>query len=230
MVTFMTHVIRAALAVLSLLAVAACASETVQPLMVPRTGGDSFGYTDWRVVENRYVVSFTGPEVLTTNTQEKLVKQAEKRARDTAFDLAVWRAADLALTNDYPYFTIVKADADVRNAIVGHDYRQNGNPVYDNVPGQSLGYATAIYFRPEVTISVELEKQKTKGANDAEAIADMMSDRYADAADHPISANTSYYFGPSVVLESGRGTGVVKVEPPRSGPSMRYAPYAGNKY
>lgn len=220
---------RAAIAVLSLLALGACASEPTQPLMVPRSGPESFGYTDWRVVENRYVVTFSGPEVLTTNTQPKLVDNAENRARETAFDLAVWRAADLALINSYPYFTLVKVDTNVRRAIVGHDYRDNGNPVYDNVPGEALGYATAIYFRPEVTISVEMDKTKTKGANDAEAIADMMSKRYAEAAEHPIAAHTQYYFGPSVVLERGP-SGVVKVEPPRSGPSMNYAPYAGSKY
>jgi hypothetical protein len=220
---------RTAIAVLSLLALTACASEPVQPLMVPRSGPESFGYTDWQVVEDRYVVTFSGPEVLTTNTQDQLVKEAETRARDTAFDLAVWRAADLALINGYPYFTLTKVDGDVRQAIVGHDYRDNGNPVYDNVQGEALGYATAIYFRPEVTISVELHKDKAKGTNDAEAIANAMSKRYADAADHPIAAHTYYYFGPSVVLDRGGG-GVVKVEPPRSGPSMKYAPYAGNKY
>ena len=198
--------------------------------MVPAGRSATFGYQDWRVTEARHVVRYSGPEVVTTNTQDELVQEAEKAARDTAFDLAAWRAAEIARIYGYPYFTIVKTDSKVGQAIVGHDYRQNGNPVYDNVPGEALGYQTAIYFRPVVTITVELDKEKRDHANNAQTIRQSMAEKYADVTASPIAANTYYYFGPSVVRNRGRGPGAVKVEPPRSGPSLDYAPYAGNKF
>lgn len=220
--------LKATAALFCLLAVVACASKPDEHLMVPRGTPESFGYSDWRVDEIRYVVSYSGPEVVTTNTRDALVEEAEKRARETALGLAMWRAADLALADGFPEFTLAKVSADVKKAIVGHDYRQNGNPVYDDVQGEALGYQTAIYFRPEVTISVELHKDRPKGAYDAREVSKTMRARYGNAGNRSIAAHTFYYFGPSVILHDEGGG--VRVEPPRSGPSMKYAPYAGNKY
>ena len=223
------HATRTAIAVICcLLALSACASKPDDFLMARRSSPESFGYSEWRVDETRYVVSYSGPEVMTTNTRDDLVDKAQQRARDTALDLAMWRAADLALADDYPDFALVKVAANVKKAIVGHDYRQNGNPVYDDVQGEALGYQTAIYFRPEVTISVELRKDKAKGVYDAREISKSMRARYAHAGERSIAAHTFYYFGPSVILHNAGGS--VAVEPPPTGPRMKYAPYAGNKY
>lgn len=215
-------------ALCAVLLVAACAPRPAPSLFVPRSTIESHGFTEERLSATRYVVSYSGPEVTTTNTIESLVAAAESHARDTAYDLALWRAADLALAKGYKAFALLAAASDVKQVIVGHDYRQNGNPVYDNVQGEALGYQTAIYFRPEAAITVELLSAPSKGAYDARRLAAEIHNKYAGAGAGPIAAHTFYYFGPSAILHDS-GTAAASA-PPTSGPRLQYAPYAGNKF
>ena len=207
---------------------AACAQQPAASFFVPRTSIESHGFAEKRLSDTQYIVTYSGPEVTTTNTIESLVAAAQTHARDTAYDLALWRAADLAESKGYPAFAVLAADSDVKEVIVGHDYRQNANPVYDNVQGEALGYQTAIYFRPEAAVTVELLRAASKNSYDARRVASDIRAKYAGAADRPIAAHTFYYFGPSAVVHNA-GT-ARKPEPSGEGPRMQYAPYAGNKF
>lgn len=195
---------------------------------VPQSTVESHGFSEERLSDTRYLVAYSGPEVITTNTIESLVAKAETHARETAYDLALWRAADLAVAKGYPAIALVSADSRVKQVIVGHDYRQNANPVYDDVQGEALGYQTAIYFRPEASITVDLLRTPVEGAYDAGRLAAQIRQKYTGAASRPIMAHTFYYFGPSAIRHNAGGG--VRVEPPREGPHMQYAPYQGNKF
>jgi hypothetical protein len=209
-----------------LLALCACASHPSNFLMTAKSTPESFGYTERRVTDTGYEISYSGPEVTTANTRDELVYVAESRARETANDLALWRAAELALGKGYPAFVVTSARCDVKQIIVGHDYHQNGNPVYDDVPGQSIGYPMQIYFRPEAVIGIELRKDRPEGALDARELSEKIKRRYADAGSKAIAPNTYYFFGPSVfVHDTSR-----PAPGPGSGPHLKHPPYIGNTY
>jgi len=213
-------------AAILLLVVAACAQTPPDSLLVPRKSVKSFGFSDKKLDETRYLVAFSGPEVTTDNTMENQVAFAARRAEETARDLALARAAQIALARGYPAFAVTSAKSEMKQVIVGHDYRRNGNPVYDNVHGEALGYPTAIYFRPEATLAIELRRQATNGAMDAREVAEKMKRRYAGAASRAIAPHTFYYFGPSAIVHDA-GEGGPRREPPGR---QEHPPYAGAAY
>lgn len=220
-----------------LLFAAGCAGMTQHALLVPQNASDpttgSYGYLDRQLSETTYAVVYAGPEVMTDNTVESEVQLAAARARETASDLALWRAAEIALTRGFPAFAIRSAEVDVKQAIVGHDYRDNGNPVYDNIHGEALGYQTQIYFRPRASLTVELRTGKSPGTLDAGAVAEKMKRQYADATSRAIAPHTFYYFGPSVIVHAATDAdrGHAKDNgPPQSGPHSEHPPYAGAAY
>lgn len=202
-------------------------------LLVPQNDPQSFGYSDQRLSETSYEIRYSGPEVTTDDTVESEVAAAERKARETAADLALWRAAELALSRGFPAFAVHAADTDVKQAIVGHDYRQNGNPVYDDVHGEALGYQTQMYFRPLASLTIELRHEKSRDALDARAVADKMKRQYADAANRAIAPHTFYYFGPSVIVHAATDRERRHAKdngPPKDGPHSEHSPYAGAAY
>ena len=202
-------------------------------LLVPQNAPESYGFSERRLSDTGYEIRYSGPEVTTDNTVESQVVFASHKAGETASDLALWRAADLALARGYPAFAVRAADTQVKQAIVGHDYRDNGNPVYDSVHGEALGYETDIYFRPVATLTVELRRDKSRDTLDARAVADNMKRQYDDAAGRAIAPHTYYYFGPSVIVRSADAPDrrhATANGPPKDGVHLDHPPYAGAAY
>ena len=206
---------------------------THHALLVPQTAPESYGFSERRLSDTGYEIRYSGPEVTTDNTVESQVAYASRRAGETASDLALWRAADLAVSRGFPAFAVRAADTQVKQAIVGHDYRDNGNPVYDGVHGEALGYETDIYFRPVATLTIELRRDRSRETLDARAVADKMKRQYEDAASGAIAPHTYYYFGPSVIAHSNDAPDrrpATANGPPREGVHLDHAPYAGAAY
>jgi len=209
------------------LAICACATHVSYDLMTPRSAGEPFGYEEQRLSDTRYEITYSGPEVATTNTTDDLVYAAKERARTAAQDLAMWRAADLALAKGYPAFAVISTAADVKQIIVGHDYHQNGNPVYDNVTGEAYGYQTATYFRPEAKIRIELRRDRAQGTFDAGEVSQNMKRAYSNVVAEAIGPNTYFYFGTSPFLHDRPAA---RRDDDRGGPHLEHAPYAGETY
>jgi hypothetical protein len=219
-------------ACLGLLAAAAACTKT-QPdfLMVPRNGIESHGFADKKLAESRYLVTYSGPEVTTDNTVDDQVRLAADTARRTAYDLALRRAAEIALARGYAAIAVASANVTLKQVIVGHDYHQNGNPVYDYVPGIAYGYATAMYLRPEATLTVDLLKQPTQGALDARATAERIKRQYAGVGTKPIAPRTYYYFGTSAIVHNDAPKTPRPAAPEKyATPSEAHPPYAGAAY
>ncbi len=183
-----------------------CATEPIS-LLAPQSSPESFGYTERRVSDADYEIVYSGPEVITDNTEESAVALAARKARETTYDLALWRAAQIAAARGYPDFAVTSATTTVKEVIVGHDYRDQGNPVYENVHGASIGYQMAIYFRPTAHIVIELRREKSADSLAALETAQRMQQRYARASNQAIGANTYYYFGPSAIVHASGESG-----------------------
>ncbi len=88
----------AALAVSSLALLSACATPTpYQPAVA--TSGSHTGYTDTRIEEGRYRLTFAGNDVT---------------PRETVETYLLYHAADLTLQSGYDWFEIVKRDTDAK--------------------------------------------------------------------------------------------------------------------
>ena len=185
---------------------AGCAAEPIS-LLAPQSSAESFGYTERRVSDAGYEIVYSGPEVTTDNTEESAVALAARKARETTYELALWRAAQIAAARGYPNFAVTSATTNVKELIVGHDYRDQGNPVYENVHGASTGYQMAIYFRPTVHIAIELRREKSADSLAAAETAERMQQRYARASNRAIASNTYYYFGPSAIVHANGESG-----------------------
>lgn len=212
--------------------VAGCAGTIRNSLLTPQNDAESYGYVEKRVADATYQITYSGPEVMTDNTVPSLVAVAAERAKQTALDLATWRAAQLSLDKGFAAFAITASQSDLKQVIVGHDYRDQGNSVYENIHATALGYNSAIFFRPQATITVELHKTKSGDALDAQATAQKMKDQYADAAARPIAPNTYYYFGPSAIVHEVSEGGKARAPAPAAapGPHSEHPPYAGAAY
>jgi len=190
----------------SAIALPGCTGESIS-LLAPLGSPESFGYTERRISDDHYQIVYSGPEVTTDNTEESAVAFAARKARETAYELALWRGAQIAVARGYPDFAILSATTHVKELIVGHDYRDQGNPVYENVHGASIGYQMAIYFRPTAHITIELRREKSASDLAAPEIARRMEQRYAHASNQAIGPNTYYYFGPSAIVHANGESG-----------------------
>jgi hypothetical protein len=110
---------RLALSALAVLSLAACATPTV---FQPATGPDAVGYSEFRIEPGRYRVMFRG---------------GSGAPPEQVMDLALRRAADLALAQGYDWFRI--ADRYVR--AVGGGY---GPDIGLGFGGMSFGRSTAV--------------------------------------------------------------------------------------
>lgn len=106
---------RAAHGLTALLALAACATPPLpQPAMVPQVQPDGFGYSETRLAPDRFEVRYVTPEVaLPVDEDRRAAALADQKQR--AYDLALWRAAQLALGAGY---TAVRVEQEHRDADV----------------------------------------------------------------------------------------------------------------
>src|ERR1700680_4696640 len=81
-------------------ALAGCETTPPPPLMSPLQVAKSYGYADAAVGDNRYQVTYVGPNRRSLRSVE--ARQAVGAAERTqAFDFALWRAAQIAIAQGF---------------------------------------------------------------------------------------------------------------------------------
>jgi hypothetical protein len=102
-------------AILVLLVLASCAQSPPVPLYSPLSEARYFGYTEQPVGSNAVRVTYITPAVRVRSPSYIEAVRAERI--NLAYDLALWRAAELALAAGYPAFSVTERenDANVHN-------------------------------------------------------------------------------------------------------------------
>lgn len=98
----------------ALLAVAACASSSSVTYYQPLTTDGRHGYSDTVLAADRYEVSYLTPA---KSIQSVAAEDQEREGTERlalAYDMALWRASELALAAGYPAFEVVLRENDVR--------------------------------------------------------------------------------------------------------------------
>jgi hypothetical protein len=169
-------------------ALAGCQSAPPRPLYQPLETGAEFGYTEQQVDPTHWEVTYAGPRYRASYSDSKRDAETES-ARGLAYDLALWRAAQIALEQNRPSFAVVSERRDVdRSTQV--DRRYGGYPYsypfgfrhsgywgywpwyYDDYTVRSYGEAT-------VTLSIDLEPEPGAQVIDAKETAARLEDEYA---------------------------------------------------
>jgi hypothetical protein len=192
---------------LAIAAVAACSSSQTQPVLVPAMAalnatGD-YGYSETALDSDRYEVTFVTPNLSAHGDPEDDYGLIGERQR--TYDLALWRAAQLAQEKGYRALQVETESRDVEVDIVDPP----GPPPFVSAPlrtmsgppcrwdcGRPIGYWGDPYFNPaydnwyrrahsggrvSATLTVKLLPQRTAGAQDAAATAERMRTIYASS-------------------------------------------------
>jgi hypothetical protein len=110
----------------------ACAENRKPPVaaMVPQSTNGVFGYSDQMVAPDLYEVAYVSPPLRATQAADDAHGLAGEKQR--VYDLALWRAAQLAQEKGFPAFQVQHESRDV-DVTVHHD------PVY---------YPPPLFFGP----------------------------------------------------------------------------------
>ena len=112
--------------------VAACQTGPARPLMSPYDAADDFGYSTRQLADGRYEVVYQGQSARTWAEREKRAEDIAA-ARGLAYDLALWRAAELAGEKGFAGFTVEGEESDVEVEIVE-------DAPYYGYPGPAFGF------------------------------------------------------------------------------------------
>lgn len=153
------------------------------PLYVPLATAGNHGYAERPLGPARYSVSYRAPPgVSYAFTKDERKADAERRLT-VAYDMAVWRASELALEKGYPAFTVAERSNDVDVAdgydpydpLASHCYRPCFPIDCGCLPGDALYNARPNRYSvidARVTITIELKSEIRPGTFDAkDAIA-----------------------------------------------------------
>jgi hypothetical protein len=182
----------AAAAVLAVLA--GCHSVPPLPMMTPIEIGGNFGYADKPTGDNQFDVIYQTPLRPTAFDEHRREDDADRTTK-LAKDLALWRAAELALARGFPAFRVV----DVRNDVKIDSRDQTTNPPYYAAPLSPFfpplitgpqrpvypyGFSDtpvdyrSMYLQAKVTLSVILHKEPSGDSEDAATVARQMRSKY----------------------------------------------------
>src|SRR5262245_3731262 len=127
MLTRMPH--HRSVVVLALLAVAACSAATPRPAMVQQSDEVRYGYSDRELSDGRFEVIYETPVLRTsasTLSREDDIEAEKKRA----YDLALWRAAQIALERGYDRILVDQSHSDAEVEIDENLYPGYGSGFY----------------------------------------------------------------------------------------------------
>ena len=177
-----------------------CATGTNLPLYMPLEEAKTHGYLETRLDERRYQVTYVAPRLRT------YAYRTPERDRDAdaqialAYDLALWRTADLALAAGFPAFRVTNRTNDVRydtryggyyRPYYPYDYPYFGrHHFFDPYPYYgAYGYADLV---AQVTLEVEFAPEVAPDLFDARAVAERMRDTYPSYPQAPAPAGPAY--------------------------------------
>ena len=151
----------AALAALALAgaSLGSCASGPGYPLLTPVDVARNFGFADTRLPDGRYEVSYVAPPMQGFGYRYDQ-SPTEKQGKSLAFDMAIWRAAQIAEAQGFQGFSVAdtKSNSDI----------QQRAAYYDDPWGPSWGpgpywsrhrppFGWGDYNPPETSVQVEVK-------------------------------------------------------------------------
>lgn len=187
------------------LACAGCANQpppTVPAMVALNTTGD-YGFSETAVAPDQYKVTFVSPSLSAHGDPDQDYGLAGERQR--VYDLALWRAAQIALEKGYPAFQIQNETRDVDLQIAQPPapppYLPAGLRTISGPPcrwncERPIGYWGDPYFSPvyddwyrrahssgrvATTLTVKMLEQLAAGAQDAAATTDRLRGMYASS-------------------------------------------------
>jgi hypothetical protein len=142
-----------------------CASGPSYPLLTPVEIARSFGYSDIRLPDGRYEVSYVAPAMQGYGYRYDQ-SPTERQGKALAYDMAVWRAAQIALSQNYLGFTVgdTKSNADVQQ--IGGYYDDPwgpgwgpgwGGPPYWGWRRPPYGWGSYYYNPPETSVQIQVK-------------------------------------------------------------------------
>ncbi|MFN4281161.1 MAG: CC0125/CC1285 family lipoprotein [Alphaproteobacteria bacterium] len=150
------------------LLLAACASGPSYPLYSPSAVTGTFGFSEQRVADNSYKVTYVSPTRQAADSRAAIDDRRQSLLTLTN-DLALWRAADLALANGQKEFRVTRRDNDVdvqRSVYDSYPYYQRGRrygPPYRPYYGPNF-YGppwpdTSVWLRATTSLIVEFGRK-----------------------------------------------------------------------
>ncbi len=185
-------------AILALLAVAACTPATPRPAMVAQSDEVRYGYADRELSDGRFEVIYETP-VLRTSTSTLSREDDIEAEKTRAYDLALWRTAQIAIERGYDRIIIDAANSDAE-VEVGDDVYPGYGPAWYGSYGYGYGgwpdpyyyryspffyappyYRSFAYMQVTVTLTVSEADAADADALDAQATATRLATQYANA-------------------------------------------------
>ena len=188
--------------VMSATLTAGCAESRKPPVaaMVPQSTNGVFGYSDKMVAPDLYEVAYVSPPLRATQAADDAHGLAGEKQR--VYDLALWRAAQLAQEQKFPAFQVQHESRDV-DVTVRHD------PVYYPPPPiffgpcrwdcgwpygywpypYDYGYRTRAAGRITVTLTVKMLGKATADSLDTAATIERLRKAYGSATFAMTQAN-----------------------------------------
>ncbi len=168
---------------------AACETPPARPLMSAWEASTGFGYSERRLDKARFEVSFTTPFVRTVVRKDQR-KRDTARIRALAYDIGLWRAAEIALREKFVAFEVEDKQGDVvieryddtprvqryglAHPLAGYRFTQSAGPRIRStwVQGKSV-------------LVIAMKKAVGNGALDARKTIARMARKHANARSMP---------------------------------------------
>jgi hypothetical protein len=175
----------------ALLALTACAPSL--PLYTAFTPSAGYGYGEQQLGESRFEVSYVAPSDIGFATSKAMRDEVSQKRVALAYDMALWRASEIALQKSFAGFTVVDRSNDLQ-VVLGNEFYEP--PPYPNsvcgpfhpvLAGCFGGFdysASAFpYARIDarVTLKVDYARETKPGAFDAKATLEWLKAAYPTA-------------------------------------------------
>ena len=188
-------------AVLIALVLAGCAQSPPVPLYSPQAAAGYFGYSEQPVAQNAVRVTFVTPAVRLSSPS--FVESVRAERTTIGYDLALWRAAELALAAGYPAFSVTdrQNDVDVNNYTYYSDsWDPWGCPYYYRGCFGRRGYGPPdrwIDAAARVSFVARFEPTNTPNNYNAQFVIDQARAKYGNAMAR------GYASAPSTTISAG---------------------------
>lgn len=144
----------------------ACASGPSYPLYSSQAVTGSFGFSEQRLSPGSFQVAYVTPQ-RRTGDSSRAVEEQRQRLLTLSNDMALWRAADVALANGQKEFRVTRRDNDVtinrrvtdRFAPSPLGYRRWGAPYPYYYRHSPWDYDVDVYVRAQTNLIVEFGRR-----------------------------------------------------------------------
>jgi hypothetical protein len=154
---------------------AACAPQSFQELNVPAGAGTGYGYSEQRLDERRFAVTYSAPTQTGFSFAGEAGQEEAERQVNRAYEFALARASEIALANGYPAFRV----EDRRNDAVSQNFEAWKGPFFRPQRNYAMDDA---YLAARVTVVVVLLPALESGAYDARGTLAAIRRRYTPAS------------------------------------------------